>query len=209
MGMRRVGKTTLLRRILTPQPKRLVVVDTLGELSRMGFVEGVDIEGFRDALLSRASYAVGIYPRTEETFGWVCDACAARSNITLAVEELDRWCPTTAHAPPESLVHMALVGGHYGQSLYCVVHRPVAIHHSILSQAILWAFPMIDSNDRRTVMMHSRRTNAPDGLDPGNLQVVESDERGYVQVTEVARIGHGDVQVLHFDLRTGSLKLSE
>lgn len=209
MGMRGTGKTTLLRRILNPRPDRLVVIDSLGELARLGFVQGVDAETFRQTLLTRATYRIGIYPRDEAIFEWVCGAVAARHDITLAIEELDRWFPNTASQPPQELLDIALVGRHYGQSLVCVVHRPVTIHHSILSQAILWVFPMIDANDRRTVQMHSRRTNAPDGLDPGDLQVVETDVKGNVLVTEVARVSLVDVQILHFDLRTGSLSAPE
>ena len=200
-----MGKTTLLRQLLSPLPSRLVVVDSLGELSRKGFVQGVTPDEFGRILTERETYAVGVYPDSDETFEWVCDAAAARSDITLAIDELDRWLPTTSHLPPQSLLDMSLTGGHYGQHLICIVHRPAGIHHAILSQSTVWVFPMFDANDRRTVQKHTARPNNPAGVDPGELAILESDERGWTQRVEVARVSHTEVQHLAFDLRTGVL----
>lgn len=205
MGIRGCGKTTLARAILAPQPERLVIIDTLGEWSRKGIVEGVSPEVFCRVLLSSESYRVGIYPPDERIFDWACEACAARSNITLAIEEMDRWYPTTVNLPNQAILDMALIGRHYGQSLIGIVHRPSCIHHSILSQSILWCFPMIDALDRKTVADHSRRMNAPRGVDPGELQVTEYSPEGYVLKTQVARVGRETVHVLEFDLKTGEL----
>lgn len=209
MGIKRSGKTTLLKELLTPLPERLVVLDTLNELSSRGFVRGVDADEFQSTLLNQERYAVGIFPGDFERFAWVCEACAARRDITLAIDELDVWCPTTAHLPPQPLLNMSLTGGHYGQTLICITHRPVSIHHSILSQGILWVFPMFDANDRKTVMRHTTREGWPKGFDPVTLRTLRTNEQGHIKAVEVARITPTDVMVCAFDLESGELTRGE
>lgn len=182
-----------------------MVVDTLGELSAKGLVKGVTADTFKETLLNHPSYAVGIYPEYEELFEWVCDAAAAREDITLAIDEIDMWLPSAVHAPPQSLLNMSLTGGHYAQTLICVTHRPVSIHHSIMSQGVLWVFPMFDTGDRKKVIDYTSRPNCPGGIDPADLEVLDRNEHGWIQAVQVARVSHEEVKVLAFDLRTGSL----
>lgn len=204
MGLRGCGKTRLLKTILNPLPDRLVVIDTLGELSFDGFVEGVSPEEFRRVLLQSNTYHVGIAPHDADVLDWASQACAARRNITLAVDELDLWYPTAVSLPNHAINNIALTGRHYEQSFIGVVHRPSCVHHNILSQCTMWVFPMIDALDCQTVLRYSKRLNAPLGCDPSSLRVLEYSGQHVVR-TEVARVGREGLQVLDFNLVTGEL----
>lgn len=178
-----------------------MVIDTLRELQQRGDVQAVTLEQMRDAMLKAESYSLGVYPQGQDQFEYVCDAVAARRDITLAIDEMDAWFPTSTHLPPQSLLNLSLTGGHYGQQLICITHRPSAIHHSIMSQGILWIFPMYDANDCKSVMSHTRRPGYPQGIDPQEIQPTELDSNGWIVATHVARVSPVDVQVLEFNVR--------
>jgi len=203
--MRRTGKTTLLRRICNPPPRKLVVVDTLGEFAQRGFARGVIVEEFRQILLTQDSYQIAVYPEGEDQFAYVCEAAAARRDITLAIDELDAWCPTATHLPPRAVLNMALTGGHYNQTLIVITHRPASIHHSIWSQGVIWVFPMFDANDCATVVKHTRRPNLLEGVDPSGLQPTRTNYAGWIEAVELARVSPTDAMLIEFDLQTGIL----
>lgn len=206
MGMRRTGKTTLMLRLLkASNPKRLIVIDTLRELQQKGHVQSVTLDEMREIMLTKDSYRLGVYPEGEDQFDYVCEAVAARNDITLAIDEMDAWFPTSTHLPPQSLLNISLTGGHYGQELICITHRPSAIHHSIMSQGVLWIFPMYDANDCKSVMSHTRRPGNPNGINPQDVQPTELDGRGWIVATNVARVSQTDIQVLEFNVREGKL----
>lgn len=205
MGLRRSGKTTLLRRILTPQPDRLVCVDSLGEFAARGFAQAVTLDEYTHILTTRDTYRVAVRPYDFESFTYICDGAAARHDVTLAIDEIDLWLPHNAMMPPQGVLNMSLTGGHYGQTLVCVTHRPVCIHKAIKSQAVLWVFPMVDAVDCKTVLGDTRRLSCPEGIDPSQLQILRSDERGWIEAVEVARVDTTDVQLLSFDIRSGAL----
>lgn len=205
MGLRRSGKTTLLRRILTPRPDRLVCVDTLGELAARQFAHYATLDTFTATLLTEERYAVAVQPSDFEDFQYVCDGAAARRDVTLAIDEIDMWLPHNAMLPPQGVLNIALTGGHFGQSLIAVTHRPVTIHKSIMSQGTLWIFPMVDVRDCETVRNNTRRLSCPSGIDPSELEILRTDERGWIEAVQIARVTPTDVQVLAFDLQTGKL----
>jgi hypothetical protein len=177
------------------------VIDTLRELQQRGDVQAVTLDEMREAMLRLDSYTLGVYPEGQEQFDYVCEAVAARRDITLAIDEMDAWFPTSTHLPPQSLLNLSLTGGHYGQQLICITHRPSAIHHSIMSQGVLWIFPMYDANDCKSVMSHTRRPGYPQGIDPQEIQPTELDANGWIVATHVARVSPVDVQVLEFNVR--------
>lgn len=203
--MRRTGKTTLLRRLCSPAPRRLVVVDTLGEFAQRGFSHGVSVDEFRQILLTHDAYNVAVYPNGFDQLEYVCDAAAARRDITLAIDEMDVWCPSSVHTPPQSVLNMSLTGGHYNQTLMVITHRPAAIHHSIWSQGVIWVFPGYDARDCETIVRNTRRPNCLEGVDPSDLQPTRVDMRGWIEAVEVARVSPTEVQILEFDLQTGIL----
>lgn len=194
-----------MRRLLQPLPKRLVVIDTLRELQQRGVVEAVTIDEMRHRMLTTDCYHLGVYPEGDEQFAYICEAVASRNDITLAIDEMDAWFPTSTHLPPQALLNIALTGGHYDQVLICITHRPSAIHHSIMSQGTLWIFPMYDANDCKSVMAHTRRPGNPSGLDPQTIQPIEMDHRGWTQVTELAKVTPTNIEMLEFDLRDSKL----
>jgi hypothetical protein len=209
MGLRRSGKTTLLRKLLTPPPDRLVCVDSLGEFAAKGFAQAVTLDEFTETLLradaTGESYALAPRPSSYEDFEYICDGTAARHGTTLAIDEIDLWLPHNASMPPQGVLNMSLAGGHYDQTLMCVTHRPVTIHKSIKSQAVLWVFPMVDDTDCATVLKDTRRLRHPAGIDPADLDILRVDERDWIEAVQIARVNTTSVQLLDFDIISGVL----
>lgn len=202
MGLRGSGKTTLALSLLQPLPERLVIVDTGGEIAARGLVPAASVDTLRETMLSQESYRLACQPSDIETVEYIVDACAARSDITFMVDELDIWYPSYQNMPCEGLRNVALTGRHYGQTGILVTHRPQNIHPILLSQAVLFVFPMTDSRDREAVQRHSRRPSIPSGLDPAALEVLERDGL-VVYRTQLARIDRYGAQILEMTLPDG------
>jgi hypothetical protein len=213
IGLRRTGKTTLLRKLLTPPPDRLVCVDTVGEFAARGFADRVSLDEYTDILLhsdaTGAGFCVAARPEDFDDFAYICDGAAARPDVTLAIDEIDMWLPHNSMMPPRGVLNIATAGAHHGQSLLCVTHRPVSIHKSIKSQAVLWIFPVVDDTDRSTVLRDTRRLNHPQGVDPAQLEILRTNDTGWIEAVQIARVDTSDVQLLDFDLHTGSLTESD
>lgn len=184
-------------------------MDSLGEFAARGFAQAVSLDEFTTVLLradtTGESYALAPRPASYEDFEYICDATAARHGTTLAVDEIDLWLPHNATMPPQGVLNMALAGGHYEQTLMCVTHRPVTIHKSIKSQAILWVFPMVDDRDCETVLRDTRRLRHPEGVDPADLDILRVNEQDWIEAVQIARVTTTSVQLLDFDLDTGVL----
>jgi len=183
--------------------ERSVIVDTGGELTMRGCAPGVSLDDFANILLTRETYRVAVQPSHVEEMEWVADACAARRDVVLYIDELDVWYPSYASLPCEGLRNMALTGRHYDQTVILVTHRPQNIHPILLSQSVLHVFPMTDARDRAAVRRHSTRPDLPGGLDPGALRVMERDAEGRTTLTEGARVDRHKVQVYTMRMPSG------
>jgi energy-coupling factor transporter ATP-binding protein EcfA2 len=207
MGIRGSGKSTLAKRLVGPPTpgEKTVIVDTGGWLAASGFAARASLEDAADAFRAAPSYRIAVNPSSAAEVEWLIDACAARWDTTVLVDELDVWYPTHAHLPCAGLRNIALTGRHYGQTAILVSHRPQNVHPILLSQSVLYVFPMTDSRDCRAVQQHSRRASCPDGVDPAGLAVVESDTDGRTLQTEVARIDRHGARRLVLSLPSGLL----
>ena len=176
-------------------------------MAAKGFARGVDIDEFTHTLLTKDSYSIAVRPEDFEEFEYICDGAAARPDVTLAIDEIDLWLPNPNMVPPRGVMNMSLTGGHHNQTLICVTHRPVAIHKSVFTQAVVWVFPMFDATDRKTVIDHTRRLSHPEGVDPGKLEILDTNERGWIKRVEVARVDVSDVKLCTFDIDSGVLSI--
>lgn len=201
LGVRGSGKSCLLRKVcLTAQ--RLVVVDTLGEHSASGYVEYVDTIEALILRLDTPAFRLGYCPSPNgyEEVEYVERLCASRFEITLAIDEIDRWYPAPQTPLGDGLASIVNYGRHYGQGLVVTVRRPAAISRHLTAQGTLWVFPMRDDRDRGYVLRNT-------GVDAACIDVRE--RRGeHILVTDVLRHEHA-TQVLGFNLETGALYESE
>lgn len=199
LGLRGSGKSRLLRAICRSH-SRLVLIDTLQEHGRVGYVPLLDPDEFRRKMLASDSspFRYGITPECDEIMEWVERACAARRGVCLAVDELDWWYPSSVHPIGEGLAAIVRYGRHYDQSLVVTVRRPTAISHLITSQSVIWSFPMSEPRDCEYVRKVS-------GMDPSRLSVPVKDSEGNTVVSEVIRTDCGDVKVCRFNLLTGEI----
>ena len=182
------------------------MVDTLNELSMEGYVQGVDAHQLTQIMLNQSEYKIGIAPDDHDMLEYVCDAVAAREDISLVIDELDTWFPDSKTPPPDALVKIAMNGRHFDQDLFCITHRPVGIHRNIKSQAVFWIFPTLDETDCATIQKATRRPNLPQGIEPHMLQPTEVEQStGHVLRTQVGRVSRTEAQILEFDLVTGKL----
>lgn len=156
-------------------------------------------------MLSEESYRLAVQPSDLETVEYVVNACAAREDITFYVEELDVWLPSYAQLPCEGLRNVALTGRHYNQTGVLVTHRPQNIHPILLSQSVMYVFPMIDARDRAAIQRHSKRPDVPSGIDPADLHILERDEVHRITRTELARIDRYGATFLEMTLPDGNL----
>lgn len=207
MGIRGCGKTTLARSIVGPPSpgERTVVIDTGGWLAAGGFAPRLSIEALTETMLSEESYRLAVQPSDIETVEYVVNACAARNDITFYVEELDVWYPSYAQMPCEGLRNVALTGRHHNQTGVLVTHRPQNIHPILLSQSVMYVFPMVDSRDRKAVLDHSKRPDVPGGIDPGAIHILERDSAHRILRTELVRIDRFGATFLEMTLPDGNL----
>lgn len=208
MGIRGSGKTTLAKRLVGPPSpdERTIIVDTGGWLAASGFAPRASFDDAARLLANAPSYRFAAGPTCVEDAEWLIDAAAARWDTTLLVDELDVWYPTYGHLPCVGLRNIALTGRHYGQTGVVVTHRPQNIHPILLSQSVLYVFPMTDSRDCAAVVQHSRRAGAPDGLDPASLSILETDAQGRTLKTQVARVDRHGVSIYVLSLPSGDLE---
>lgn len=198
LGQRGSGKSCLLRKVcLTAE--RLLIVDTLGEHCAAGYVEHVpDLRSLIDRL-SAPRFRLGYCPSPNgyEEVEYVERLVASRFQITLAVDEIDRWYPSPLTPLGDGLASVCNYGRHYGQGLVTTVRRPAAVSRHLTAQGVLWAFPMRDDRDRGYILRNT-------GVDAAGIGVLSSDANGHTRVTEVLR-HERETQVLRFDLVTGEL----
>ncbi len=198
LGKRGSGKSCLLRKVcLTAE--RLIVVDTLGEHSAAGYVEHVpDLRSLIDCL-DAPRFRLGYCPSPNgyEEVEYVERLAASRFQVTLAIDEIDRWYPSPNTPLGDGLASICNYGRHYGQGLVTTVRRPAAISRHLTAQGVLWVFPMRDDRDRGYVLRNT-------GVDAAAIEIVETDSEEHTVVTEVLRHDR-QTQVLRFNLSTGEL----
>lgn len=198
LGKRGSGKSCLLRKVCLAA-ERLIVVDTLGEHCAAGYVEHVpDLASLIDRL-DAPRYRLGFCPSPNgyEEVEYVERLAASRFQVTLAVDEIDRWYPSPMSPLGNGLASICNYGRHYGQGLVVTVRRPAAISRHLTAQGVLWVFPMRDDRDRVYVVRNT-------GIDAASIDILNTDNDGHTIVTEVLRHDRA-TQVLRFDLSTGEL----
>jgi hypothetical protein len=180
------------------QAKRLVIIDTLGEHCAAGYVEHVPDIPALIRILERPVFRVGYCPSPNgyDEVEYVERLLASRWQVTLAIDEIDRWYPSPNTPLGDGLASICNYGRHYGQGLVTTVRRPAAISRHLTAQGVLWVFPMRDDRDRGYVLRNT-------GVDAACISIVEANGEHTV-VTEVIRHDRS-TQVLRFDLTTGEL----
>lgn len=131
---------------------------------------------------------MSVAPLTPAQAEYVIAACAARESITLAIDELDYWYPSSTATLCFPLQALVRYGRHYDQTLIVTARRPQAVGREITSQAVLWCFPMQEPRDLDYVKQFA------------SFDVSELGEVG--DEIQVMRADGGDVQVLTFNRRT-------
>jgi hypothetical protein len=184
---------------------RTVIIDTGGYLSQEGFAPCVSAEEAGRILLEEPTFRFAVQPPDLETVEWITDGCAARSDIVFMIDELDVWYPNTSFLPCAGLRNVALSGRHHNQTGVLVTHRPQNIHHVLLSQSVLYVFPMVDALDCAAVERSSKRPDCPGGLNPANLRILERNSVGYTVRTQVARVDRHAVRIFEMTLPSGDL----
>jgi hypothetical protein len=187
-----MGKSNLLK-LLTADDQRLLLVDTLAEhydvAEALPFGEGLD----RIADAGDGDFRVAIPPMTELDYFMLERVAASRDNITLAVDELDRWYRGSRVPLSDDLYFIVNYGRHFNQRLVISVRRPVACSTDIRAASDVWVFPQTHKADRKYVEDSL-------GFDPGELQVIERDARRRVLKTEVAHAEDaGEVTIFELD----------
>lgn len=198
LGKRGSGKSCLLRAVCLAAG-RLLVIDTLGEHCAAGYVEDVPDLGSLAGRLDAPRFRLGFRPSPNGyvEVEYVERLVASRYQITLAIDEIDRWYPSPNTPLGDGLASICNYGRHYGQGLVTTVRRPAAISRHLTAQGVLWAFPMRDDRDRLYILRNV-------GVDAGVIQILETDSQGHTIVTEVLRHDR-ETQVLRFNLGTGEL----
>ena len=189
LGQRGKGKSRLLRKLCEESGNRRIVLDTLRE--HASWAPCRDLEYFRQALLTLERYDMSVSPLTRAQAEYVIGACAARCGITLAIDELDYWYPSSTATLCFPLQALVRYGRHYDQTLIVTARRPQAIGREITSQGILWCFPMVEPRDLDYVRQFA------------SFDVSELGESG--DEIQVLRADGGDSKVLTFNRRTLSL----
>jgi hypothetical protein len=174
--------------------QRLVVIDSIAENVQKGLLPEVDPEELRYIMRAEEAYRVAIVPETLEEVEWIADAVAARRNISLVVDEIDYWYPSSKHPVGRGFLNIARYGRHYNQQLVAVAREHSALHPSYRSQGILWVFPVRERGDVAYVQA------VTGGFQAHTLRVVQKDSAGHILRTEVARIDGTEVRVCEFDL---------
>ncbi len=141
-------------------------------------------------------------PSAEVEVEWICQWCASLRGITLFIDEIDYWYPSSLHIPCQGILDIARYGRHYEQTFVAVARRPGAVHPSYRAQGTLWVFPMRERGDCAYVR------DVTGGFDPKILKVLES-SNGMRLVTQVARIDENGVILHRFDLRNGDCELEK
>ena len=202
IGKRGSGKSCLLRKVCLAA-ERLIIVDTLGEHCASGYVEYVATIAELIQRLDSPMFRVGYCPSPNgyDEVEYIERLSASRFQITLAIDEIDRWYPSPLSPLGDGIAAICNYGRHYGQGLVTTVRRPAAISRHLTAQGVLWVFPMRDDRDRNYVLKNT-------GVDGASIEVIETillpNGRKGVVVTEVLRDEDG-TQVLRFDLSTGEL----
>lgn len=198
LGKRGSGKSCLLRKVCLAA-ERLLIVDTLGEHCAAGYVEHVKTLPELITRLEAPQYRIGYCPSPNgyDEVEYIERLAASRFQVTLAIDEIDRWYPSPLTPLGDGLASICNYGRHYGQGLVTTVRRPAAISRHLTAQGVLWVFPMRDDRDRGYVLRNT-------GVDAACIGIIQSTQEGHTIVTEVLR--HDRMtQVLRFDLSTGEL----
>lgn len=188
--------------------ERTIIVDTVGELSLGGFAPRVEPDDVPEILLEHETYRFAVQPSDLETVEWLADGAAARRDIVLFIDELDVWYPHTGAMPCTGLLNMALTGRHYNQTAILVTHRPQNIHPTLLSQSVLYVFPMTDARDRAAIVQHSKRQECPRGIDPADLAILSHDAQGRITRTELARVDRKGIRRCELVLPSGDFSVT-
>ncbi len=198
LGVRGSGKSCLFRSVCL-EAERLVIVDTLGEHCQSGYVEYVHQISDLIEKLREPAFRVGYCPSPNgyEEVEYIERLVASRYQITLGIDEIDKWYPNPMSVLGDGLASIVNYGRHWGQGLVSTVRRPAAISRHLTAQGVLWAFPMRDDRDRGYVVKNI-------GIDPGSIDILATDANGYTVETEVLR-HERTTQVLRFHLLTGEL----
>jgi hypothetical protein len=193
LGFRGAGKSRLAR-ALTANDQRLVVVDSVAEYAQTGLLPEVDPDQLRTLMTSDNPYRCAIVPDDIEEVHWIENAIAARRDVTLVIDEIDVWYPSSVHPVGEGIFHIARYGRHYNQRLITVAREHRALHPCYRSQGILWVFPLRERGDVRYV-----EEVTGGRVDARSLRVLQTDGRHIIR-TELARVDGTDVTICEFDL---------
>lgn len=198
LGKKGSGKSCLLRKVCLAA-ERLILIDTLGEHCACGYVEHIPTIEELIARLDAPTFRVGFCPSPNgyAEVEYIERLAASRLQITLAIDEIDRWYPSPMSPLGDGLAAICNYGRHWGQGLVVTVRRPAAISRHLTAQGVLWVFPMRDDRDRIYVFRNT-------GVDAAAIKIVETNPEGHTLITEVLRHDR-ETQVLRFALATGEL----
>jgi hypothetical protein len=178
---------------------RLILIDTLGEHSQAGYVEHIESIGEIIERMEAPTFRLGYCPSPNgyDEVEYLERVCASRWDVTLAIDEMDKWYQSSLAPLGDGLAAIVNYGRHFRQGIVATVRRPTAISRDLRSQGTLWIFPMRDDRDRAYVYRNT-------GIDGGGIGVAETDSAGRTVVSEVIRREYV-TQVLQFNLQTGAL----